>query len=118
MVVAEVVQSKRSIGQAPERKRQETITARRRRIVRAAIPDSPSTRRTTRPSPPPRRWTAMNANTSAGVTAAGALSTTANNTRKSDTRPSTRTPRQRRSITEISTELDFTRLAALSTRLG
>jgi hypothetical protein len=61
------------------------ITANRRRIVRAANPDSPSAKRTTRPSARPRRCAAMNSNTSAEVTAEGSLSITAKNARRSDT---------------------------------
>ncbi len=63
--------------------------ANRRRIVRAAIPDPPSARRTTRPSPLPRRCAAMNSNTSAGVTSTGSLSITEKNTLRSDTVAST-----------------------------
>ena len=57
----------------------------RRLIVRADKPLSPSARRTTRPSPRGRRCSAMNPNTSPGVTSSGSLAVTEKKTRRSDT---------------------------------
>ena len=56
------------------------IDDKRRWIVRADSPDSPSANRTTRRSP---RWIVMNSNTSAVVTFSGSLATTEKNTFKS-----------------------------------